>query len=275
MPRLLPARANIEHLRNEAKALVRAYRQHDPAAGEILRHLPRYQNATDERLFEAGLSLQQVQHALALSYGFAGWKALIDHVAGSAAFQDELKQTLAVFTAKGPAADSTGSEHEQRRHRELERLIKAGDSGIRVMRELARSANGRARNAAALFFGLSPDPRATTELNRLLSDPAVMVRSRALRFFASRIHPDPVDGSRHQYQEPASSVPEEITAILPLARDPSPKVALEAIACLSAYARFNDRRITRALKQALADPRHKVQHAAARVLGVACPGCSR
>jgi HEAT repeat protein len=64
-----------------------------------------------------------------------------------------------------------------------------------------------------------------------------------------------------------------VEAILPLVSDSNVKVQLDAISALSAYARLDDARILGALRQALSDPKHKVQHAAARGLGLPCPKC--
>jgi hypothetical protein len=273
MSKSLPDQANIDHLKNEAKALLRAHRQGDPTVCAILRQLPQHAGATDEDILAAKLPLQKVQHALAKEYGFESWHALSHQVADRAVFNARVRDALSVFTAKGPPRDSTGSGFEQRRSAEIKRLLKAGDSGFLVMQRLARSTNGRARNAAAVFFAVSDDKRAVDELRALLTDQAVMVRSRAVRFYAAKIHPSPPSNSRHKYQEPANKVPDGVNAILPLVQDASVKVQLEAIACLAAYAELPDQRIVKALKQALNDPHHKVQHSAARVLGVSCPKC--
>jgi HEAT repeat protein len=141
------------------------------------------------------------------------------------------------------------------------------------MMELARSDNGRARNAAAIFFGLSDDGRAPEELRRLFNDESAMVRSRALRFYAAHIHPQSRQGNVWGIGEPAETVPEGVEAMLPLVSDANVKVQLDAVSALSAYAGLDHARILEALHQALSDPKHKVQHAAARSLGVPCPKC--
>jgi hypothetical protein len=124
-----------------------------------------------------------------------------------------------------------------------------------------------------LFFGLSDDPRSTERLRRLLSDESVMTRSRAVRFYAARIHPNCRKGDAWGIRQPADSVPEGIDAVFPLVADSSVKVGLDAIAALSAYAATDHSGVVDALRRAAADPRHKIQHAAARALGIACRGC--
>ena len=79
--RPLPAHPSVRHLRNEAKALLRAVRSGDAEALSVVReHLPRHGDHPGPQVDAAGLSLQKVQHALALAYGFEGWAQLIDHI---------------------------------------------------------------------------------------------------------------------------------------------------------------------------------------------------
>jgi HEAT repeat protein len=273
MPKTLPPHPSLKHLKNEAKALLKAQHRGDMAVCAPLRNLPRLHQATDDQILAAEISLQEVQHALACEYGFKSWKALIDEVAASESYAANLQQAYEIFTSKGPNRDSTGSAWEQRLQQEREKLLRAGDEGFRIMQELARSENGRARNAAAICFGLSDDPRAPGELCSLLTDPAVMVRSRAVRFYAAQIHPGRLWGATFEMDQSAETIPAGIDAILPLVQDVHTKVQLDAIRALSAYVQLTDERIETALQQAMADSQHKVQHAAARALDVACPGC--
>ena len=48
MPRRRPPHPNLEHLRNEAKALLKAQRRGDTAACQTLRLLNRFAKATDK-----------------------------------------------------------------------------------------------------------------------------------------------------------------------------------------------------------------------------------
>jgi hypothetical protein len=65
MPRDLPDHANLEHLRKQAKNLLRDFRQGKPTAVEHFRSLA---------LADAGrkLKLADAQHAVAGEYGFEG-----------------------------------------------------------------------------------------------------------------------------------------------------------------------------------------------------------
>ena len=274
MSKSLPSRPNLDHIKNEAKALLKAHKDGSPGVCGTLRHLARLRDTPDKEILAASVSLQEAQHALACEYGFKSWKALANLVAGGTEFARHVQEAFEVFTSKGPADDSTGSPWDQRRKEEWRKLLQAGDEGFRAMMKLARSDNGRARSAAAVFFWLSDDKRALEELHALLGDPAVMVRSQAVRFYASRIHPARSGDRLLRLYEVANTIPEGVEAILPLVRDDNVKVQMDAIAVLRAYAHLGDKRIVKALRQALNDPRHKVQHAAARALDVPCPGCS-
>ena len=76
----LPERPNIEHLRKQAKQLLKAHKAGDPSACSTLRRLHRFTNATDEQILAAPFTLKEVQFALALSYGFRNWDHLKAYV---------------------------------------------------------------------------------------------------------------------------------------------------------------------------------------------------
>ena len=71
---ILPARPNLEHLRNQAKDLLKAYRYGDPSAIARFRaSLPRYSLLTDDDLRRLSLSLGDAQRVVAAEYGFPNW----------------------------------------------------------------------------------------------------------------------------------------------------------------------------------------------------------
>jgi hypothetical protein len=94
-----------------------------------------------------------------------------------------------------------------------------------------------------------------------------------VRFYASRIHTSRTAEHLPHHNDPADSIPDNIEAIFPMVHDENTKVQMDTVASLSAYAHLGDKRIEEVLHQALADPTHKVQHAAARALKINCPGC--
>ena len=73
----LPPQPNLRHLRNEAKALFKAYRAKNiEAASRIGAHLPRLSKISEVEDLEVEISLQEVQHVIAVEYGFKHWEML-------------------------------------------------------------------------------------------------------------------------------------------------------------------------------------------------------
>ena len=71
---ILPVRPNLEHLRNQAKDLLKAYRSGEPSAITRFREsLPRYSLLTDDDLRRLSLSLGDAQRVIAAEYGFPNW----------------------------------------------------------------------------------------------------------------------------------------------------------------------------------------------------------
>ena len=80
-PSSLPARPNLEHLRNQAKDLLKAYRSGEPSAIARFREsLPRYSLLTDDDLRRLSLSLGDAQRVIAAEYGFPNWLYLRHYV---------------------------------------------------------------------------------------------------------------------------------------------------------------------------------------------------
>ncbi len=80
MSRLLPVRPSLTHLRNEAKAILRAHRDENAACCRVLRNLKPFAKASDEEILAASVSLADVQHALAADYGYPTWALLKQRV---------------------------------------------------------------------------------------------------------------------------------------------------------------------------------------------------
>jgi type II secretory ATPase GspE/PulE/Tfp pilus assembly ATPase PilB-like protein len=76
MPRTLPQNPSVRFLQKEAKDLLKAHKSSDPSCCPTLRYHYRFSRAADEEILKAEVSLQEVQHALALDYGFKDWKAM-------------------------------------------------------------------------------------------------------------------------------------------------------------------------------------------------------
>lgn len=80
----LPSRPNLEHLRNESRSIMKAHTSGDRSVCTVLKGLRRFAGETDDAIMRAEVSLQEVQLALAIKYGFKDWASLRDAVAGKA-----------------------------------------------------------------------------------------------------------------------------------------------------------------------------------------------
>ena len=80
MARILPPHPDIDHLKNEAKALLKAHGAGEAAACGTLRLLQRFREASDREVFAAEVALSEAQFALAMDYGFKSWEDLRQHV---------------------------------------------------------------------------------------------------------------------------------------------------------------------------------------------------
>ncbi|MBN8245939.1 MAG: ankyrin repeat domain-containing protein [Verrucomicrobia bacterium] len=81
MPTPLPARPDLEHLRKQAKDLLKSHKSGDPAALRRFReNHPEFASAPDPRILAAEVSLADAQLVLAREHGFASWPKLKEHM---------------------------------------------------------------------------------------------------------------------------------------------------------------------------------------------------
>ena len=77
----LPARPNLEHLRNQAKDLLKSYRAGQSSALNRFRDsLSHLSGLTDDELVRLSLSLRDAQRVVATEYGFPNWMSMRTHV---------------------------------------------------------------------------------------------------------------------------------------------------------------------------------------------------
>ncbi len=73
----LPPNANIDHLKYQAKDLLRAHAALDPQVAQRIREFyPRLHKAADAAIFSAKLTLSDAQLVIAREYGFPSWARL-------------------------------------------------------------------------------------------------------------------------------------------------------------------------------------------------------
>jgi hypothetical protein len=75
--RPLPSNPNLDHLRYQAKDLLKAHAARDPGAAQRIREFhPRFNGASDAEIFGVRLRLSDAQLAIAREYGFPSWARL-------------------------------------------------------------------------------------------------------------------------------------------------------------------------------------------------------
>jgi hypothetical protein len=78
--RRLPSNPNLDHLRYQAKDLLREHTARTPGVAQRMREFhPRFGQAQDAEIFDAHLSLSDAQLAIAREYGFPSWARVKAH----------------------------------------------------------------------------------------------------------------------------------------------------------------------------------------------------
>jgi len=80
--RSLPSSPSLQHLRDEAKSLLKTHKKGDPSCCGILKQIRRFQDQADDDILRADVSLHDVQFALAMEYGYKSWGELKRNVLG-------------------------------------------------------------------------------------------------------------------------------------------------------------------------------------------------
>jgi hypothetical protein len=79
--RPLPSNPNLDHLKYQAKDLLKGHASRNPGVAQRIREFhPRFRNAADAEIFGARLSLSDAQLAIAREAGFPSWPRLKRHI---------------------------------------------------------------------------------------------------------------------------------------------------------------------------------------------------
>ena len=79
--RRLPSNPNLDHLKHQAKDLLKERTARTPGAAQRIREFhPRFRRSTDTEIFDARFSLTDAQFAIAREYGFPSWPRLKRHI---------------------------------------------------------------------------------------------------------------------------------------------------------------------------------------------------
>ncbi|RFU48972.1 ankyrin repeat domain-containing protein [Paraburkholderia sp. DHOC27] len=106
----LPPRASLDHLKKQAKTLLRLYRDGDPTAtARFTQHLPAAAHRTHSEVIALDLRLHDAQSCIAREYGFASWADLALYVETSAFAQREQAVLTRRWLGLVYGGDVTGS----------------------------------------------------------------------------------------------------------------------------------------------------------------------
>ena len=125
MTHSLPLRPSLEHLKNQAKALLRAAREGAPEAlARFSQHLgpldpPDKDPSLDAAAHPRRLKLADAQHVLAREYGFANWAQLKQHVDEAAMAAKSRQEQIAVLITCCLEGELARAERFLERHPEL------------------------------------------------------------------------------------------------------------------------------------------------------------
>lgn len=97
MSRILPPRPNLEHLKSQARALLRALQEHHAES------LERYRVAAAKQL-EEPVQLADAQLVIAREYGFPSWPRLKSHIEALGRAEDPVATLVSAVKANDPVA---------------------------------------------------------------------------------------------------------------------------------------------------------------------------
>ena len=127
MPQL-PDRANSDHLRKQAKDLLRSYRSGDPdAIARFGRALPSARKLSRAEIIARGFRLHDAQSCVAREYGFASWDELAIHVEAQSLTRGDRAGRLRNWLALAYGGDVTGCLNPARPRVAARALLDAPD----------------------------------------------------------------------------------------------------------------------------------------------------
>ena len=150
----LPDRLNLDHLKKQAKQLIRLYRSRDAAAMARFRStLPATAGLGDEDLSSRGLRLHDAQSCIAREHGFASWPDLKRYVEVQAVAQKERAVRVLHWAQLLYSGDVSGTVN--RANPRVALRILADDPDLDRRRSLSRLRDRRRTRAAAGDAGRS------------------------------------------------------------------------------------------------------------------------
>jgi hypothetical protein len=127
MSRELPAKANLEHLKGQAKDLLRKLQQGDAAAMERVRSLVSFSAPTSLKLADA-------QHVIAHDYGFSSWPKLKERVESLARMLEPAEMlSVAVCASDAGKTARLLDSHPELKTQINEPMANYGESGMQAL----------------------------------------------------------------------------------------------------------------------------------------------
>lgn len=83
MTKSLPSNPSLRYLKEQAKDILKALQKGDENVCATLKQLKKFAQKSNQEILKSKVSLQEVQFALAMEYGFKNWKALKECVNSS------------------------------------------------------------------------------------------------------------------------------------------------------------------------------------------------
>ena len=152
MTNQLPSRPSLEHLKNEAKALLKSQQAGNKDCCRVLRLLNRFASKSDEEILAAQLQLADAQYAVALEYGFKSWTSLKRYVENTAPAQEIDTTTRRQFGEKEAWAAIDASARDIQ---SLPESVQSDIVGIIVAGSLVRGDFVENRSGVHIFTALA------------------------------------------------------------------------------------------------------------------------
>ncbi|MFZ3351531.1 MAG: hypothetical protein WA268_11760 [Xanthobacteraceae bacterium] len=120
----LPERSNLDHLKKQAKDLIRLYRDRDPEAVARFRHaLLAAAGRSDDEIAALNLRLHDAQSCVALEYDFASWADLRRYVEIQGAFRNDRAARVRYWLSVVYSGDVDGRGIDRARPRVAARML--------------------------------------------------------------------------------------------------------------------------------------------------------
>jgi hypothetical protein len=147
---VLPEHPNLDHLKKQAKDLLRRYRNADPSTiARFASNLPSLRNRSLHEVREAQLALHDAQSCIAREYGFVSWSELVAFVEARSFTHEAHHERVVRWLAMAYGGDVTGTFNLGRPHVAARLLRDASDALAKDVHVACAIGDAEALRAAA------------------------------------------------------------------------------------------------------------------------------